>query len=590
MMPKASKSPVDFLERDDLPGTYYSSLHLAMNAVVDDYPSGLTQNVTINCIKRVREERNPLDSNKPNNLRVWTAVIKDWNKDTVYTLTINGNFKYTLSCYSLGGIRIENCDNIIIKNMQFYDYSNYYRSSSPEEVAAIYSVGSMESKNKNIVVLRCTFDGVYKHTTGTNIYADYAFDTKLTSNIVIQRCTFNKAAGVPIKCSDVDCMEIKESYLSGNIKRSTIAHETLCSISNSIRIEITDCILNGLTLEEYGLTITDTKEFICKRNRIFNFDGTIFLLKGTEDLKSTFDSCLFFDNLKRHLLNYLKFLVRIEQPVTSLSVINNTVYMNGINVYFQEAFSVDGDVVSLTNYNNIYIDKNNRVNTFLRVTGLLTNYYAKSNLYKSLLYYSGDRFNTTTILSCDSFKEAHSITETRNLIGFQSAGYEQNSVISGSTENLLEIELLPSGSTLTGITSYETISNEYLADGTIYNNFDIDYKKVTGTTSTIGAFNLIGQVWNETGDTTSGYTGTDIVENETFNQLAVYTVSADDGIIIQSNTLDRNYLLKFIFSGGDYNILRYGNSVYLTLLCDFDANGLYIDDISYDVNIEKESL
>jgi hypothetical protein len=70
MMSVTSFTTTNFLERSDLLGTYYSSLQVAINSLKTDYPSGLTQNVTINCVKRAKETRNPSDTNKLTNLRI----------------------------------------------------------------------------------------------------------------------------------------------------------------------------------------------------------------------------------------------------------------------------------------------------------------------------------------------------------------------------------------------------------------------------------------------------------------------------------------------------------------------------------------
>jgi hypothetical protein len=100
-----------------------------------------------------------------------------------------------------------------------------------------------------------------------------------------------------------------------------------------------------------------------------------------------------------HLRDYFRFLVRIEQPVLSLKVYNNTFYMNGTDVYFQEAISIDGDVQLFYNYNNIFIAKIERVNAFNSISGKLLEYHADNNIYKALM--SSTRFLTVRILDCD---------------------------------------------------------------------------------------------------------------------------------------------------------------------------------------------
>lgn len=576
----------DFLERSDLPGVYYSTIHEAINAVKNAYPTKLTQDVTINCIKLAKETRNPQDPNKLTNLRIWTAVLTNWNKDSLYSLTINGYNIYTISCYSLGGIRIENCDNIIFKGIKFVDYSNYIKSSSPEEVSAIYSVGNLESKNKNLVVWDCIFEGRYLHTNDVTYFANFAFDTKLTSNILIYKSIFNFAAAVSIKCSDVDVIDIKNSYLSSNIKRSDIAHEAICNITGAYFVKISDCTLDGSTLMEYGLTFVDVKEFLFERNMFYNFAATVLDISGTEITKITMNSCVFHNCINYYVLSYLKFLLRSEQEVSELNLFNNVFYMDGLGAYFQEAVSINSNVGILKNYNNIFIEKNVRVNAFIRITGTLNEYFSNNNIYKAVYHTSNTRFNAVKILSCLSYETLNNITENRNLEGFRAVGLDMNSTMLNSSFILLNIEENPS----LGFEILSSLISIYLSNNSNKASFDFNYK-INNVNTSIGAYNLNGASWNELTDTTDGYKGINLIDEVQFNNNAKYEYPSEDPLLIKANCLDRTKLLKFIITDSNNNSYLYiGNSVFLKVLCNLDVNGMYISNLLYDVDVIKQTV
>lgn len=574
-----------FLERSDLPGVYYSTLHTALNAVKADYPNKLTKDVTIHCIGTATEVRDPQDPNKLTNLRIWTAVLEDWNKDSVYSLTINGHNRYTLSAYSLGGVHIERCDNIIFRGIRFTEYSNYVKGSSPEELSAIYSTGSTESKNKNILVIDCIFEGRYLHTNNIVYFANFALDTKLTSNLFIYNCQFSYAGAVPIKSTDTDVFEIKKSYISGNIKRSDIAHECLFNVTGAYFMKVSDCMLNGETLREYGLTLIDIKQLIFERCTFYNFGGTILDVSGIEELTFNMEACLFFNCLIEYILNYLRFFMRFEQDLKELNLFNNTFMMNGMGAYYQETVSVNGNVGTLNNYNNIFIESNLRTNAFISILGEIGNYYSSNNVYKATLYSIGTRFNATQILVCPSFNTAHSITEVRNLVQLQTNGFEDDSTILGSGINLLKTEIDNS----LDFNIAPDYQNVYFSNNIVKAMFDRDYKQNVSNTS-IGALNINGVLWNEISDTDETYRGKNLEDDETFSNLALYTCPSEDPLLIKANTLDRTKLVKFIITSDTKAYLFIGNTIFVSVSCEVDENGLYIGNTLYDVELIKQSI
>lgn len=583
-MRKEAEPFVDFLERSDLPDVFYSSLDSALQAIKKDYPIGLTGDVTVSCIKKGEEIRDPNDPNKITNLRLYLTTLKNFNKGSIYTLTIDGRNQYKVNGYSLGIIHIDKCDNIIFKNIEFIDYSNYIKQSSPEEMAAIFSTGEVTNKNKNIVVLNCTFYGDYYHTDTVHYFADYALDCKLTSNIIVDNCTFTKAAATVIRASDVEVLEVRRSTVQGSQKWS-VAHPLLVNANGAVLIRISDCFLDGTDLREYGVSAIDTKEFILQRSIIANFASTPIFLNGVVAGKLSVESCLFRNNLHTYVAAYFRFIIRVEQELIEARILNNTLFMDGNGAFFQVCFSFSLNVGRLVNYNNIYIDKVARCGAFIALTdSSISNYVSGNNLYKGVLHVEGKRFNSVRVLECPSFKATNGIKDERDLAQFQEKGFEEFSHQIADDIPLLTTEIDGKGNYAIA----SKYAEEYLSDKILRSEYDINYYKIV-TVPTRGAYNINGIVWDETADTDEGYNGTNMVDNTSFSHHGTRTVPSDDTLLFKATTQDRTKLIRFTLYSKVKNILRYGNSISAFLECEYDKNGMYIRNTFYDVELIKEA-
>lgn len=561
----------DFLQRSDLEGVYYSSLHTAMAAVKNDYPDGLTQDVTISCVKAGTEYRNPTDTGKNQSERIWTAAINNWNKGTQYTLTIDGQNKYTISAYSLGGVSLRNVDNIIFRNMAFTDYSNFSKGSTAEEMAAIYSIGAIEDKNKNIVIINCTFNG-----QSGNSLAWYGIDCKLTSNVIIDKCTMVHAGGRVIKVTDVDIIEITNSRLSGDSVAS-LGHSNLLYITGAKKCLISDCDIDGDTFTEYVMQFVGLTDIAFKRCRITNCSGQPVLTQGNEKADIIIESCLIDNILKAPKYQYCKFFIRANQPLRNLTIRNNTIYLNGKGVYFQECISVDGNIDNMDNNNNIYIDASAQVNAFVSVTGTVTSYTGNNNLYKAILYNTGNRFLSTKILSIDTMLPGK---DTRDLSEIQTLGIESGSVMLANTVNILNVE--------TGAADYkliDSLSAVYTSAIAFVPQYDKEYKLMDNSPN-IGSYNNNGSIWDETTDTSTGYSG---FHNSThFSEAAAYTLPSDDIAVLSINCDNRNNNIKTTLTSTDNTFIIYGRNIMFSLKCRMNDNtGANVTNIPYSVSIEK---
>lgn len=566
----------DFLVRSDLEGVFYSSLHSALTAVKNDYPGGLTRDVEILCIKEGTEYRNPADADKLTGNRIWTAIISDWNKNSGYSLTVNGDNKYTLSAYSLGGVFIKNTDNIIFRNMAFSDYANFSKGSTPEEIAAIYSCGKTDDKNKNIAILGCNFDGRYAGTSGI-YHAVYGVDAKLTSNIIIDKCIFIHGGAQVLKLTGTDIIELSRSSVAGELSYS-IAHSNLIYASDAYKCLISDCELNGDTFNEYVMQLANMTIIEFRRNHIYNCSGQPLMVSGTGKSMAIFESNIIENCLTAPRYQYCKFIVRSEQSLAKLILRNNTLFMNGTGVYYQECFSVAGDVTELDNYNNIYIDSAGKTNSFVTVSGTLGEYLSGNNLYKAVMHSAGTRFNSVKILSSNIIPAEK---DRRSLADLQLLGLEPNTVQLANTAVILDIE--------NGGTDYKLISSlasTYQADALHIPIYDKEYS-LNNANATIGAYNINGSQWDETTDTSDGYDGLHIEDSTTFTQDETYTVPADDTLMLGINCTNRNKFVITRVHSRLHSLTLYGRNILLALECQTAGKGIYTADEEYTIEINK---
>ena len=208
------QTDTDFLIRSDKPSVYYSGLGECIAAIKEDYPDKLTKDIMISCVKKATEVRG---SQRNSTYGIWTSTLTDWNKDSLYTLTINGNGLYTINCKWLGGLLFENVDNVFIKGISMLNYCNFSGAASPEELAAIMvRSNDATGKVKNVALHNCKFNGYYTDSSGKQWHTWYCLRLKNVSNALIDSCNFDRASSVVVYMNGIDSAEINRSYLKGD--------------------------------------------------------------------------------------------------------------------------------------------------------------------------------------------------------------------------------------------------------------------------------------------------------------------------------------------------------------------------------------
>ena len=581
------QTDTDFLIRSDKPSVYYSGLGECIAAIKEDYPDKLTKDIMISCVKKATEVRG---SQWNSTYGIWTSTLTDWNKDSLYTLTINGNGLYTINCKWLGGLLFENVDNVFIKGISMLNYCNFSGQYTPEELSAIMFRGIDDSKVKNVILYNCKFNGYYANSSGTQAHTWYCLRFKNVANIVLGSCNLEKSGAVAVLMKGIESAEISRSYLQADYyyNEAGVGHSNILSISgDNAHLKLADNIIDGVGMIEYACSISGVSEFDFLRNTIKNCSGQAFSISKTVQ-KFNITSNLFHSNITNGQYAYTRRIFGCAE-IKELNVKNNTVYFNGEFSSSQEFLS--GRFDKLINCNNIFINKLNKAYVaFLNNGSGVKEYIAYNNIYASPFYNDNpsERFTRFSLIEVEvnGGEYLDFSFETRKLAEYQSRGYETDSVALSNKDSILNIDEGGSDYKL-----LESLKNTYLSNKEYAPEFDIDYLRASVNNVSPGAYNLFGEEWDETTDTSVGYEGANTIDQDTFNSSAAYIVPTDDLIIIKVNSKNRNLFIKSLFtSDNGHSFIRFGQIVTAFLQCTYnEETGMYVEDNNYTLNIKEEN-
>lgn len=589
IMVKEEEQPVDFLERSDLPGTFYSSTHVALNAIKADYPDGLTQDVTLSCVKQAKERRLQQDTAKPTNQRIWLAVLEDWNKGGMHTLTIDGAGMLTYDCASLGGIRLNNVDNILIKSVSFTNFCNYVDAGTPDEIAAVMSVGGNDSFNRNLFITDSSFDGI--STSNGKSVATYSVSTKYTENTTVEGCRFSNNGGLTFNMTNSRLTVFSRNKISGlfTTGMALVGHAGLFNVTNGHRLILEDNELDGTSFRESLLYLSGIDSIALKRNYIHGGARIIEMSSNTAIRKLEIESNLIVNTVNNPIFTWIQELFSTSTDVTEVRLANNTMWMGGSNyIQFIIRYTAN-DVRKAYIYNNIVVDPDasltsGKVRMYLFDT--LGELHSGYNLYKIPIkdVPTGQTYGALTIVQNKNGRD-DSITvnggKSYNLSELLKAGYEVGTRLVNKKEKLLDIE---QGGLTYAIT--EAQDTEYPANDTYVPEFDYDYKMKSASANSRGCCNLKGTLINEAGDDSEGYTGEDLTGEASFNSTAQYTAVADSVLMLTHNTLNRSRFVRFRIEGAQHKSLALGRYALVHAFPEVDAYGEYQTDELYTINID----
>lgn len=576
----------DFLERSDKPGTYYSSTHVALNAIKADYPGKLTRDVTLSCVKTARDRRDVNDENKLTSERIFLSVLKQWNQGSMFTLTIDGANSLTCDCVSLGGLRFDRVDNVIIKNTTFVNFSNFIEGGTPEEVAAIMALGSDRAPARNLYIHNCTFNGISIANKVT--CSMYTMNCKYIENLTVFGSTFANNAGLTFRMSDATLVSFVKNTISGVMKVGSVAHPGIFSLTNGKQVFIEDCDINGTTFRE-SLMYFSGMDSVCIRRNHIHGGARIAEVTANNGVKElTVDSNLIVNVLMNPYFPWIHECFSTDTPVNVFNFRNNTLYMGG-NDYMQFVTRfTQQDTREANIYNNIIVDPSSGTSSpvggfIFKSLGTLR---SKSNIFKfSVKNMDSLQANSLfyEVTNPDSSPDSLTIKGTNryNLRDLQNNGHDTGSTLVAKTVKLLDME---NGGSSYAITPENNAL--YPCDDSLVPVFDRDYKARVETGNSRGCYNLSGTLVDEPGDVTVGYAGLNLTEPGGFNSSARYDTVADCVLLLSHNTLDRGRVVRFSATGSQHETLGIGKHVVFHACPELNDNGEYLSDELYTITID----
>lgn len=583
---EAEEIPTDFLVRSDRPDVLYSSTHAALNAIKADYPDGLTQDVTLTCIKKAKERRIANDENKAMNERIYLSVLKDFNKGSMYVLAIDGAGLLTYNCTSLGGLKFTNVDNVLVRNVAFTNFCNYIEGSTPDEVAALMFIGGMDAYNRNLYADNCTFDGI--STLNDTTCATYTVSTKYTENVHFHSCTFTGNAGLTFNMVNSRLAVFTGNRISGTFRSGAVAHAGLFNVTNGYRLILEDNELDGSTFRESLMYLSGIEAITLRRNYIHDGARIIEMSSNTVIGKLEAESNLIVNMMMPPVFSWIQELFSTATDIGELRLLNNTFWMGGGNyIQFIVRYTAN-DVRKAYIYNNIVVDPDSSPTSGkvgLYIFNTLGELHSGYNLYKVSIKNpaTGQTYGClTTVQNADGREESITISGGKgyNLSELLKSGYEVGTRLINKTERLLLIE---DGGTTYAITPAQ--DGLYPANADYVPEMDYEYRKKSATNS-IGCHNLHGTAVNEPADSTAGYNGEDLSSATVFGSSAQYTTIADSVLMLAHNTLNRARIVRFGVVGTQHRSLAVGRYALVHTSPEVDENGEYRADELYTINVD----
>lgn len=562
-MEEVETNPTEFLVRSDLPGMYYSSTQAILDALKTAYPKGLTQNVTVTCIKEAREKR--LSG-------TYIAKLNEWNQGTTYYLTIDGMNRLIWDGKSLGGVQLKSSDNILLKNISFANCANYGGAYSPNELYAIEYIGNYKRNARNLMVYQCNFNGAYP--TDTTKKAWRTIGSKYSDNLSVIGCSISNDYGNIMKLNYCAYVSLIKNEINIDYSLGVVPHPSIMTLKNSYSLLVEDNKFKGDCRENY-FELENVERLYFRRNNALDGGGRFVTMSALQGIKeAVFESNLLLNMLNAPAGAWMKEFINLGTAnIDKLSIQNNTVYMNG--KFYEQYVTKGGTVQDAYIYNNIAINAtgvaSNSINGFIlnRVKNLKTG----NNLYEAIraMLVSPNESETPGFITLD-------YATGRDLAKIQSAGYETNSNKVEDGTKLLEIQ--------NGGDSYKLLTGlEYYSNMSYCPDADIEYKSKASTGNTRGCYNIAGIPIDETLEIT-GYTGEDYSEMKSFSNSVQYSTLADSVLRLKHNTLDRMRLVVFSVIGSQHAELILGKSGIIHTSPVLDANGEYQEDELYTINID----
>ena len=547
----------------------YDDLHDCLDAVTNDYGSELTQDVVVT-VGTTSTFKNTDRFNFPD----FYYHLEDFNTNSNFFLTINGNDKLTMDGNTLGSFKFTNCSNIIIANTRFINISSLALKNVPEQTCAVFAQGTSTSIIKNIVVTNCTVDGV-SYIDGELNQGRHAFIFKYLENASVIDTTIKGMSSYAFDIIGLGSLSLTNvTYSDGIVNHYILAQPSIINIKSTELLYIEDCDFD-MELTEGCVVSSNLIRLITKRTNYRNSNGEVFRLQGSVRMRLLdIESCIFDNNLKNPFYEYIKQNIAYD-TIDKITFINNTVKLTAIrgNTYFSR-FMWGKNVEELNVFNNF--NNNSSESIMFTIVNYLGAYNSDYNVYHDVLTNNNDTLSNK-FLDVENETSPVYLQNIKSLSTLQESGRDiESTFIPFNTEIF--------NTTLDNVT---VAISSLSADDTKTPTYDYN-KQLIGILHP-GA----GQEDSTTPiiDNVFTFNGIDTFSETNFDYSAQYQPFSNNNLIFISQSNKPSTLFKWEFEDEDTNITTYyGNALNLILFSKLDNENNYIGTLTYNINLTDVTI
>lgn len=561
------------IRRSDSNNTY-NSIEDCINAIMNDYGTGLTQNVIVEVVNNVYLSTKGRAYNS-----VFYMTIDDFNFEGDYTLTIKGNNMLTIDCKSLGGFKINHCSNFIFEGISFINVATQLYDYAPEQTPAIFAQGTSDRISRNIVINNCIVNGSQAWTDDILHYGEYGFVFKYVDNVTVANTNISGFAAFVF-----DVLNLKTLTLSNvNIHDCHVAYN-IVSQPCFVNIKATDLLYIEDTVFEMsdfetGIITSNVLRFITNRSKYINAKGEAFRLQNTIDMELLeINACVISNCLINPIFQWIKQFIAFN-TIKIVKVTNSTIRLTALTGFQMYSFLFrGGEIGKLYSYNNIFDFffpnmPSNRDEASLFNIGILSYWESDYNLYRD---YTADYLTISNMIlvTTDSTSPIY-FGRTLLITTYRNTGRDVNSTIYNTSDVLFVNDNFESLST-------PTISLPVSSGNTtVY-----DLKKNITNTYNIGAYHQTFSI--PTVDNIYQYRGIDTLKLSGFTSDIQYNSFSKNLLLMIPISVDKGNIYEWIVEDETAKqFISYGTCNPLTLYSKLDINGLYAGNMLYSVEMIK---
>jgi hypothetical protein len=552
----------------------YDTLKSVYESLESDYPSGLTQNVTVSLSNPKTEVRTSGG---------YFLIIEDFNKDTAYYLNFDFDGLLTINCNSYGGIELLNSDNILIDGINFTNVGTKDLGAAPEEFAAVYVKGTSLKDCKNIVVRNNTIDcqGINRGNYG--ILANHSNILNIINN------TITGFGAIGVRINFVDLVNVFKNQLSGISDPSKISQPCQFDIQNAQYLNVEDNIFDGT--DNYTGIICSSQNYKINRNSFFNFRGEIIrFIHVTLANLVEINSNLIYNNLTSPPFPWVRYQIVFGVGAENLKFESNTVHLNGTSKQLGgESLIKIGNTSTLRkiyfNSNIFYIDVNydeRKIEGILVIENYENLYFYNNKFYDATS--DPDTLKSNILTTNESTVGYNKITgffnttgNTLNIVGSDNNIFNKTPepFISLPTRNYRLTQSAISAIQITGYTQNKVV-------------IDNDYK-IRSTNNTIaGCFFGDTSIDEALDENINGVIERlyDKTQTEIDNDIQVFKTS-EELLFIENFNLNRNLIPYYLFESSSGKFIAFGKYTFLKLESNNDIDGKYVSNSLFDITVDK---